>query len=120
MSSKSTHPTGHHVHQCKACDAFALRYDGGPIDPVQGTSSLPFRYCDCDDPEADRPCRDRIPGERNMSCPTLKDHGAENLTQRMRAEYGYPTPATNQSRGIADSPVSQPASPDANANGVTE
>jgi len=45
------------------------------------------RDCYCDDHRTDEPCRERIPCERNMGCPTLENLGKERLTQVMCDEY---------------------------------
>jgi len=83
-----------HTHMCGACYEPAVRYTGETTDPTK----MAKRICYCEDPCDDRPCRDRAPGERNRECPTLDGYGAENITQLMRAEYGYPPVAADAER----------------------
>jgi hypothetical protein len=67
-----------HRHLCMDCGAIAARScycaDGADGAPNRGQE---FAFC-----------RWRIPGERNLDCPSLKGVGGENLTQAMLAEHG--------------------------------
>jgi hypothetical protein len=58
-----------HLHECSACDLPA------------------YHFCYCDTPKDARDCRDRIPGERRLNCPSLANHGKENLTELMTEQY---------------------------------
>jgi hypothetical protein len=42
-----------HVHKCPGCRTPAAH------------------KCECPDPSAPRPCNERVPGDRNLNCPTI-------------------------------------------------
>jgi hypothetical protein len=70
-----------HEHVCSLC---------GECDRSSVTFEI-IAGCDCPNPGIDAICAERVPGARNLNCPSLANLGREDITRLMVLDHEIAT-----------------------------